>query len=329
MNRESEMTKLGYTLFSEINGPKELVSQAVQAEDAGFDFAVISDHFHPWIAEHSDSPFAWSVLGAVADRTETMELATLVTCPMIRYHPAIIAQAAATIQIMSDGRFTLALGAGENLNEHVVGRGWPPVDVRHAMLAESIEAMSALWEGGYVTYRGQHITVEDARIYSLPDEPPALAVAVSGDKSIELAVKHQAHLVGVEPDAGLVERYQKAGGKGRRIGQAALAYDRDKDKAKDYAMRFKFGVPGLEGDGRAAQPDQLRRRHRAHHLRRRGRQCRHRAGSEGPRRGGQGLYRRRLRRGLHRSGRRRQGRFHAFLDRRGGPTTGRFITPLM
>jgi len=244
MNRESEMTKLGYTLFSEINGPKELVSQAVQAEDAGFDFAVISDHFHPWIAEHSDSPFAWSVLGAVADRTETMELATLVTCPMIRYHPAIIAQAAATIQIMSDGRFTLALGAGENLNEHVVGRGWPPVDVRHAMLAESIEAMSALWEGGYVTYRGQHITVEDARIYSLPDEPPALAVAVSGDKSIELAVKHQAHLVGVEPDAGLVERYQKAGGKGRRIGQAALAYDRDEDKAKDYAMRFKFGVPG-------------------------------------------------------------------------------------
>ena len=112
------------------------------------------------------------------------------------------------------------------------------------MLAESIEAMSALWEGGYVTYRGQHITVEDARIYSLPDEPPALAVAVSGDKSIELAVKHQAHLVGVEPDAGLVERYQKAGGKGRRIGQAALAYDRDEDKARDFAMRFKFGVPG-------------------------------------------------------------------------------------
>jgi G6PDH family F420-dependent oxidoreductase len=184
------------------------------------------------------------VLGAVADRTERMELATLVTCPMIRYHPAIIAQAAATIQIMSDGRFTLAVGAGENLNEHVVGRGWPAIDVRHAMLAESIEAMRALWNGDYVTYRGKYITVEDARIYSMPKEAPRLAVAASGSESIELAVDHSADLVAVDPDPDLVATYERLGGKGRRIGQAALSYDRDEEAARDYALRFKFGAPG-------------------------------------------------------------------------------------
>jgi len=238
------MTKFGYTLFSEINGPKELVHQAQQAEDVGFDFAVISDHFHPWLSSHTDSPFAWSVLGAVAERTNSMQLATLVTCPMVRYHPAIIAQAAATIQIMSDGRFTLSLGAGENLNEHVVGRGWPAVDVRHEMLAESIEAILALWNGDYVTYRGKHVTVEDARIFSMPDEAPGLAVAVSGAKSIELAVEHATDMVAVDPDAQLVDDYTMTGGKGRRIGQVALSYDKDESKAREYALRFKFGAPG-------------------------------------------------------------------------------------
>jgi G6PDH family F420-dependent oxidoreductase len=238
------MPQFGYTLFSEINGPKELVRQAQQAEDAQFDFAVISDHFHPWLSSHTDSPFAWSVLGAVADRTKSIKLATLVTCPMVRYHPAIIAQAAATIQIMSDGRFTLALGSGENLNEHVVGRGWPAVDVRHEMLAESVEAIRALWNGGYVTYRGKYVTVEDARIFSLPDETPGLAVAASGEQSIELAVEHSTDLVAVDPDAHLVERYMKSGGKGHRIGQVALSYDKDASKAREYALRFKFGVSG-------------------------------------------------------------------------------------
>ena len=238
------MPQFGYTLFSEINGPKHLVLQAQQAEDADFDFAVISDHFHPWLSSHTDSPFAWSVLGAVADRTHNLKLATLVTCPMIRYHPAIIAQAAATIQIMSDGRFTLALGAGENLNEHIVGRGWPPVDVRHEMLVESIEAIRTLWNGGYVTYRGKHITVEDARIFSMPDETPRLAVAVSGNESVELAVEHLADMVAVDPDADLVDRYMQTGGKGHRIGQVAMSYDKDESRAREFAMRFKFGVPG-------------------------------------------------------------------------------------
>ncbi|MGH2697698.1 MAG: TIGR03557 family F420-dependent LLM class oxidoreductase [Actinomycetota bacterium] len=173
-----------------------------------------------------------------------MELSTLVTCPMIRYHPAIIAQAAATIQIMSDGRFTLAVGAGENLNEHVVGRGWPAVDIRHEMLPESIEAIRALWNGGYVTYRGKHITVEDARIFSLPDETPRLAVAASGPDSIALAVEHSADLVAVDPDPEVVSGYKKTGGNGRRIGQAALSYDRDEEAAREYELRFKFGAPG-------------------------------------------------------------------------------------
>jgi len=238
------MPQFGYTLFSEINGPKELVRQAEQAEDADFDFAVISDHFHPWLSSHTDSPFAWSVLGAVADRTNNLKLATLVTCPMIRYHPAIVAQAAATIQIMSDGRFTLALGAGENLNEHVVGRGWPPVDVRHEMLAESVEAIRALWKGGYVTYRGNHITVEDARIFSMPDQVPGLAIAVSGKESIELAVEQSADMVAVDPDAGLVDRYMETGGKGHRIGQVAMSYDKDEGRAREFALRFKFGLRG-------------------------------------------------------------------------------------
>ena len=145
---------------------------------------------------------------------------------------------------MSDGRFTLSLGAGEKLNEHVVGRGWPAVDVRHQMLAESIEAIRALWNGGYVSYRGKHITVEDARIFSMPDETPGLAVAVSGAKSIELAVEHSTDMVAVDPDAQLVDNYRNAGGKGRRIGQVARSYDKNEDNAREYAMRFKFGVPG-------------------------------------------------------------------------------------
>lgn len=239
------MPQYGYTLFSELNGPKELVWQAQAAEDCGFDFAVISDHFHPWIAEHTDSPFAWSVLGAVADRTERLDLATLVTCPFLRYHPAIVAQAAATVQVMSDNRFTLSVGAGERLNEHVVGAGWPTVDVRHAMLRESIEAIRLLWEGEFSTYRGEHVTVEDARIYTPPSVPPDVLVAASGPESQQLAGTHGDGVVAVQPDPGIVSGFRGAGGQGgRALGQIPFGYDRDEAKAREYAMRFKFGVPG-------------------------------------------------------------------------------------
>lgn len=239
------MTQFGYTLFSELNGPKELVAQAVTAEEVGFDFAVMSDHFHPWLSSHSDSPFAWSVLGAVADRTERMPLVSFVTCPFVRYHPAIIAQAAATVQLMSDGRFTLGLGAGERLNEHVVGRGWPPVDVRHQMLTESIEAIRALFTGEMITYRGAHVTVEDARLFSLPDAPPPIGVAASGEQSVELAVSHGDALISTEPDADLVAAYRERAGDGAHvIGQVPLSYDADEQKAYEHVMRFAFGVPG-------------------------------------------------------------------------------------
>src|SRR3954466_9338206 len=151
--------RLGYTLMSEQSGPRELVVHAAGGERAGFDFEVISDHYFPWLEEMGHSPYAWSVLGAVAQVTERLPLMTYVNSPIMRYHPAVVAQKAATMGVLSDGRFTLGLGAGENLNEHVVGHGWPPVNTRHEMLTESIEIMRALWQGDYVTHHGEHFDV--------------------------------------------------------------------------------------------------------------------------------------------------------------------------
>jgi G6PDH family F420-dependent oxidoreductase len=239
------MTTFGNTLFSELNGPRSLVDQAVASEQAGFDFLVISDHFHPWLSSHTDSPFAWSVLGAVADRTERVELMSYVTCPFLRYHPAIIAQAAATIQDMSEGRFTLGLGAGERLNEHVVGRGWPAADIRHQMLGESIEAIRALFTGDTVTYRGTHITVEDAKLFTLPSPPPPIAVAGGGPRAVELAASFGDALISTEPDPDLVNDYrERVGERARTIGQVPLSYDPDDGKAREHARRFAFGVHG-------------------------------------------------------------------------------------
>ena len=163
--------KYGYTLYCEGNAPRSLIEQATKAEDAGFDFLVISDHYHPWLNEQHHAGFAWSILGAVAQATSHIELATMVTCPIIRYHPVIVAQAAATVGVISEGRFTLGLGAGENLNEHVVGRDWPPVTVRHSMLNEAIDIIEGLWRGGYFAYEGEHYRVYDARVFDLPETP--------------------------------------------------------------------------------------------------------------------------------------------------------------
>lgn len=239
------MMRFGNTLFSELNGPRALVEQAVASEQAGFEFVVMSDHFHPWLSSHTDSPFAWSVLGAVAERTDRVRLMSYVTCPFLRYHPAIVAQAAATIGLLSEDRFTLGLGAGERLNEHVVGRGWPPVDVRHAMLTESIEAIRALFSGGMVTYRGDHITVEDAQLFSLPATTPPIAVAGSGSESVDLAARLGDAFIGVEPDAAMLQNYRDRAGDGARtIGQVPLSYDADAGRAREFAHRFAFGIPG-------------------------------------------------------------------------------------
>src|SRR3954468_16829411 len=164
------MTHYGFSLMCELHDPRALVEQAKRAERAGFDFVTISDHFHPWLYSHGHSPYAWSVLGAVAATTERLRMISYVTAPIIRYHPAIVAQKAATMALLSDGRFSLGLGAGENLSEHVVGRGWPSADMRHDMLVEAIEIIRTLFDGDYVTYRGEHFDVEDAKLFDRPEE---------------------------------------------------------------------------------------------------------------------------------------------------------------
>ena len=181
------MTLIGYTMMGEQAGPKQLVRDVALAEEAGFDFAVISDHYFPWLEVQGHSPYAWSVLGAAAQATSHLPLMTYVTCPIGRYHPAVVAQKAATMQLLSDGRFTLGLGAGENLNEHIVGGRWPVAGVRHQMLEEAVEIIRALWAGGTVTYRGKHFEVESAKVWDLPDTAPPIGIAVSGPASCRLA----------------------------------------------------------------------------------------------------------------------------------------------
>jgi len=223
---------IGYTMMTEQTGPRELVSDLVRAEQVGFDFSVSSDHFFPWLDAQGHAPHAWTVLGAAAQATERIPLMTYVTCPIVRYHPVIVAQMAATMQILSEGRFTLGLGAGENLNEHVVGGGWPPVNVRHEMFVEALNIIRELFAGGYVTFRGEHFDVESAKIWDLPDVPPPIGVAVSGPQSCEIAGILGDLMIATEPKASLGERFDAAGGAGKpRIGQLPICYDRDRKSA--------------------------------------------------------------------------------------------------
>jgi G6PDH family F420-dependent oxidoreductase len=240
------LTQFGYSLMCELHHPNELLAQAARAEEAGFDFVTVSDHIHPWLYSHDHSAYAWSVLGALAAQTERLELVSLVTCPTIRYHPAIVAQKAATIGAMSGGRFHLGLGTGENLNEHVVGRGWPPTDVRQEMLEEAIEIMQALWSGGFHSHRGKHFTVEDACVHTLPDTPPPIHIAAGGRVSVELAARAADGLVATQPRADLTRRFDAATGGGRpKYGQLAISVDDDYARARHFAhKRFRFAAPG-------------------------------------------------------------------------------------
>jgi G6PDH family F420-dependent oxidoreductase len=261
----------GYTMMCEQTGPRELVDDVVAAEAAGFDFAVISDHYFPWLDEQGHSPYAWSVLGAAAWATSRIPLMTDVTCPTFRYHPAVVAQKAATVQLLSKGRFTLGLGSGENLNEHVVGAGWPPVDVRHERLGEAIEIIRALFGGGYVNYRGKHFQVESAQLWDLPDDPPPIGVAVSGRQSCELAGGPADVMIGVEPDERLGDLFDAAGGRGKpRVGQIPVSYDADRDKAMQRAHeQFRWfgggwkvnaelpGPAGFAGASRFVRPEDV------------------------------------------------------------------------
>lgn len=226
------MTNFGYTMMCEQSRPDQLVRDLQLAEQAGFDFSVISDHYQPWLESQGHSGYAWSILGAAAQATEQIPLMTYVTCPTLRYHPALIAQKAATVQILSGGRFRLGLGAGENLNEHVVGKRWPAVGVRHAMLSEAVDVISALFDGGNVNYRGEHFDVESARLWDLPDQRVPIGIAVSGQRSCTLAGEKADIMVATEPKPELGEMFDAAGGAGKpRVGQIAVAYDVNREAA--------------------------------------------------------------------------------------------------
>ncbi|OHV33368.1 MULTISPECIES: TIGR03557 family F420-dependent LLM class oxidoreductase [Pseudofrankia] len=228
--------KIGYKLATEAFGPAEIIRQTVAAEQAGFDFVELSDHFHPWLDNQGHSAFTWTLLGAMAERTDRIGLATGVTCPTIRYHPAVIAQAAATVTLLSDGRFTLGLGSGERLNEHVVGRGFPAVATRHAMLREAVEIIRLLWEGGYRSYDGRHLQLEDARVFDLPDSPPPIAIAASGGPSARLAADCGDGLFATEAEPEIVGEFHRAGGTGPRYAEVPVAYGPDEHAAAETAL---------------------------------------------------------------------------------------------
>jgi G6PDH family F420-dependent oxidoreductase len=252
------MVRFGYTLMTEQAGPRDLVRYAAGAERAGFDFEVMSDHYFPWLDSQGHAPYAWSVLGAVAQATERVELMTYVTCPIIRYHPAVVAQKATTVQLLSDNRFTLGLGAGENLNEHVVGRGWPPVNVRHEMLAEAIGIIGALFDGDYVSYRGNHYRVDSAKLWDLPDVRVPIATAVSGEQSIQLFAPVSDAMIAVEPNAELCSRWDHVAGdrESRKIGQIPICWDPDRDAAVARAHdQFRWFAGGWKVNAELPGPD--------------------------------------------------------------------------
>jgi G6PDH family F420-dependent oxidoreductase len=212
-----------------------LVRHAVQAEQAGFDFVEVSDHFHPWLDESDDMPVArhagsvWSVLARIAACTRNIRLSTGVTCPTARCHPAAIAQAAATMGMLSQGRFFLGMGSGERLNEHIVGRDWNSVPVRHEMLCEALQVMKMLWSGGFHSVSGRHLRLEEARVYDLPDEPPEVIVAASSANAARIAAEHGG-MCTTAPDAGLVKIHRAQGGSGSILGEMFVSYDLTRDR---------------------------------------------------------------------------------------------------
>ena len=260
------MTRFGYTLMCEQSDPRSLVRDAVASEDVGFDLAVMSDHFNPWLDEQGHSPNAWPTLGAVAQATESIELMTYVTSPIARYHPAVIAQQAATVGVLSEGRFTLGLGAGENLNEHVIGGGWPPVNVRHERLAEALDIINLLFGGDYVNYVGEHYRVDSAKLWDLPETRVPIGVAVSGAQSVEVAAPRADVMIAVEPDPELGPTFDaqtRAAAPARKVGQLPISWDSDVDSARTRAheqFRWFAGgwkvnaeLPGPSGFAAASQ----------------------------------------------------------------------------
>jgi G6PDH family F420-dependent oxidoreductase len=242
------MISLGYKLSSEEQSAADLVRYAQMAQDTGFSFALISDHYHPWIERQGQSPFVWSALGAIAQATQRLTVGTAVTCPTVRIHPAVIAQAAATTATLMPGRFFLGVGTGENLNEHVVGQGWPETEIRQARLEEAIEIIRLLWKGGNQSYHGRHFTVENARLFSLPDTPPPLYVAVGGPRSADLAGRLGDGMVGTDPQASLLTAFDRAGGAGKpRYGELTVCWAKNEATARRTA-REQWPTSAMESN---------------------------------------------------------------------------------
>jgi len=244
------MVELGYALSSEEHQPDFLVRYAKMAEDAGFTFAFISDHFHPWTDRQGHSPFVWAVLGGIARTTSSLRLATGVTCPTIRTHPAIIAQAAATVAAMMPGRFALGVGSGEALNEHILGDRWPETSVRQEMLEEAVEVIRLLWRGGVQSHHGAHYTIENARIYTLPEQPTSILVAAAGPKAAVMAGRIGDGLVSTSPRSELVETFEQNGGKGNpTYGQVTVCWAKSESEAKKTALDIwpNAAIPGELG----------------------------------------------------------------------------------
>ena len=241
------MTAIGYALSSEEHGPRDLVRNARRAEEAGFTFALISDHYPPWFERHPHSPFVWGVLGAIAEVTDRLVVGTGVTCPTMRIHPAIIAHAAATAADLMPGRFFLGVGTGENLNEHILGQAWPEWDVRAEMLEEAVDVIRALWSGEIISRRGGYYRVQNAQLYSLPESLPPIRVAAGGKKMAQIAARISDGMISTSPDEAIIDAFREAGGTGPLIGQMSVCWAESEEKARKTALEW-WPIAGLHGE---------------------------------------------------------------------------------
>jgi len=230
--------QLGYKLMSEELGPRELIANAVRAEEIGFDLAAISDHFSPWLDEEGHAPFIWSVLGGIAVRTQQIGLMTAVTCPSFRYHPAIVAQAAATVSLLAGPRFRLGLGSGERLNEHVVGGEWPATDVRQERLEEAIELIQMLFDGETCSHRGEYFVLDRARLFDLPEQLPEIVMAAGGPNAARIAAERGVGLIATEPSREIVDAYRESGGMGARCVEIPMCWADSDDEALGTMHRY-------------------------------------------------------------------------------------------
>lgn len=231
--------KIGFTLSSEEFDPRRLVKLGQMAEDAGFDFVSISDHFHPWINSQGQSPFVWSVIGGLSQVTSQIEVLVGVNCPILRIHPAIVAQAAATSQVMLDGRFILGVGTGEYLNEHIIGRGWPPIAERREMLTEAIEIIRKLWSGGYQNYRGNYYQIEEARLFTLPQKKIPLIYSAFGSIAAKEAGRLGDGFITTSANEQLTQTFEQNGGEGKpKYAQINICFDQSEKKAKELIKNY-------------------------------------------------------------------------------------------